>query len=249
MFNNNWLSYEMSNLSCLPHSFAKFGRLVRTALFGAILMMSGCNIFAPVDAQYPHPTLQSVKVDDDGSRSVRPTPHQVTVDDRVAQSDLIFVGEPVRIYFVDKEYKEVPYEDSVVETEDPQSHLRLRRALLEIKVNSVLWEASPKERKHVLFPLSPVAKEIGFFDRSSIYEELSTKYIGHKGIWFGHTLILAEYYEIPSDGGFSKKQTMRDAVELFHPKFWVARSHRVPNPMPLSDLEEVKGSIRMLKTK
>ncbi|HTE14360.1 MAG TPA: hypothetical protein VK642_04725 [Burkholderiales bacterium] len=179
---------------------------------------------------------------------LRGIPERVTVDDRVAKSDFIFIGEPVRIYFADKDYKEVPYSESIVLYASPQSGVRFRRALVEIKVDKALWDVSAKARQYVLLPLPPTAKEAAFSDKST-YEEHVTKYIGNKGIWFGRISTIEEYYESRPDGSGAERIKLSEPVELFLPDYWIAKSHRVPNPTPLSHLEEVTESIRKVKTK
>jgi hypothetical protein len=179
----------------------------------------------------------------------RTTPDTVTVDQQVAESSFIFIGEPVRIYFADHEYREVPYEQSYVVSELPPGAGggQVRRALLEIKVVRILWKSDARERPHVVRSLS-IRKEAREGWPSS-YEESVKKYLGRQGIWFGNFSIVKQYSERTPDGSGHTFKAIRVPVELFREKSWSARLHVVPNPMPIDHLDEVLDSIRRVRSK
>lgn len=179
----------------------------------------------------------------------RTTPDTVTVDQRVAESSFIFVGEPTRIYFADHEYKEVPYEQSYVVSELPPGAGggQARRALLEIKVVRVLWSNDARERGYVLRSLS--TRKESRDGRPSGYDENVAKYLGRQGIWFGSFSIVRQYSERTPDGSGHTFKAIRVPVELFRVKSWHARLHVVPNPMPIEHLDEVLDSVRRVRSK
>ena len=105
--------------------------------------------------------LGGVSKDVVGVRPVSEPPQFVTLDQRVAAADFIFVGEGRRLFFVDKQYKEVPYEQAAT------MH-KLKAAVIEVAVVKSLFPVAWTEGTVVLIPVATWKDSAG---RGGSYEK------------------------------------------------------------------------------
>jgi hypothetical protein len=145
----------------------------------------------------------------------------VELDKRVAESKFIFLGEGVRIYFLDRQYRETPY----IRAADDG---RMKSAVLVVKIVKPLQPAKGDLPAQILVPISTDRDIYG--DGRSHYDHLVARHVGKQGIWFGD-------FETRSSYGDPKApRPLEDPVTFF-------RSKSGTTPLPEKQLKEVVASI------
>jgi len=145
------------------------------------------------------------------------------LDRRIADSKHVFVGEGVRIYFVDRRYRETPYIRAAGDGS-------IKSAMVVVKVVKVLHPAAAENPGHVLVPLE-TSRDV-FGEGRSRYDREVERLVGKQGIWFGEIVVRKE----AGDG-----QPLEDPVTLLQ----AGDSKRRPtaSPLPMRYLKEVTNSI------
>src|SRR5687767_1334993 len=143
------------------------------------------------------------------------------LDKKVLDSKHVFVGEGVRIYFVDRRYRETPY----IRAEGGGA---VKSAVVVVKVTKLLHPAAAQNPGHVLVPIE-TSRDV-FGAGSSPYDREVERLVGKQGIWFGEIVVR-------KDAGDGKP--LEDPVTLLQ-----AGSRRpTASPLPIRYLKEVNDSI------
>ena len=146
----------------------------------------------------------------------------VEMDKRVAESKFIFLGEGVRIYFLDRQYRETPY----IRAADDG---KLKSAVLVVKVVKSLQAATGDIPVQILVPISTDRDVFG--EGRSHYDQQVARHVGKQGIWFGD-------FETRSSYGDPKApRPLENPVTFF-------RSKSGTTPLPEKQLKEVVASIK-----
>jgi hypothetical protein len=145
------------------------------------------------------------------------------LETRIADSKHVFVGEGVRIYFVDRRYRETPYIRAAGDGS-------IKSAMLVVKVVKVLHPAAAENPGHVLVPLE-TSRDV-FGEGRSRYDREVERLVGKQGIWFGEIVVRKE----AGDG-----KPLEDPVTLLE----AGDSKRRPtaSPLPMRYLKEVNDSL------
>ena len=144
-----------------------------------------------------------------------------TLDKRVADAKHVFVGEGVRIYFVDRRYRETPY----IRAEGSGA---VKSAVVVVKVTKVLHPGAGEIPGQVLVPIETSRDAFGA--GNSPYDREVERLVGKQGIWFGEIVVRKE----AGDG-----KLLEDPVTLLQ-----AGSRRpTASPLPIKYLKEVNDSI------
>ena len=145
------------------------------------------------------------------------------LEKRVADSKHVFVGEGVRIYFVDRRYRETPY----IRAEGSGA---IKSAVVVVKVTKLLHPGAAEIPGHVLVPIETSRDAFGA--GNSPYDREVERLVGKQGIWFGEIVVRKE----AGDG-----QPLEDPVTLLQ----AGDSKRRPtaSPLPMRYLKEVNDSI------
>ena len=154
------------------------------------------------------------------------------LDRRVGDAKTIFVGEAVRIYFVDRRFQEVPY---IRASGDGPN----RAAMILVKVARVLHPANAEISSRVLVPIETSKGDI-FSDHKSPYDEQVARYVGKQGIWFGDIVVR-------KDSGDEKigRKPLEDPLTFL--QAWDSKKRPVASAVPIAQLKEVEGSIKRVK--
>ena len=156
-------------------------------------------------------------------RKAEPALDASALDKRVLDSKHVFVGEGVRIYFVDRRYRETPY----IRAEGGGA---LKSAVVVVKVTKLLQPGAAENPGHVLVPIE-TSRDV-FGAGSSPYDREVERLVGKQGIWFGEIVVR-------KDAGDGKQ--LEDPVTLLQ----AADAKRRPaaTPLPIKYLKEVNDSI------
>lgn len=150
-------------------------------------------------------------------------PAAPTIDKKVADSRTIFIGEGVRIYFVDRKLREVPY----IRAAGAGAN---RTAMVVVKVVKVLHGAdSPGQ---VLVPIETNRDAFGI--GRSPYDGQVERHVGKQGIWFGDLAVHGD----PGDE--------RAPMTVLQSRTGEARAPAA-NPLPVKFLKEVTESIARVR--
>jgi hypothetical protein len=182
-----------------------------TIAFAIVLAVSVC-----LPAPAAEPAAKSRK-------KAEPAFDASALDRRIADSKHVFVGEGVRIYFVDRRYRETPYIRAAGEG-------AIKSAMLIVKVVKVLHPAGAENPGYVLVPIE-TSRDV-FGEGSSRYDREVDRLVGKQGIWFGEIVLRKE----AGDG-----QPLEDPVTLLV----AGDSKRRPaaSPLPMRYLKEVNDGI------
>ena len=146
-----------------------------------------------------------------------------TVDKRVADSKHVFVGEGVRIYFVDRRYRETPY----IRAEGSGA---VKSAVVVVKVTKLLHPAAAQNPGHVLVPIE-TSRDV-FGAGSSPYDREVERLVGKQGIWFGEIVVRSD----AEDG-----KPFEDPVTLL--RAGDAKRKVAATPLHIKYLKDVNDSI------
>lgn len=155
------------------------------------------------------------------------------MDRRVADSATIFVGEGMRVYFVDRQYREVPYVRAAGEGTN-------KSALVVVKVVKVLHPPGAGGPDRVLVPIETTRDVFG--EGRSPYDEQVERHVGKQGIWFGEIVVRKDY----GDDRTGRKP-LEEPVTLLQSGSGDAKRKPVANSLPMKHLKEVVDSIGRVK--
>jgi hypothetical protein len=180
---------------------------------------------SPAWASEPEPKKKAAK-------KARAPVESPALDRRVGDAKTIFVGEAVRIYFVDRRYQEVPYIRAAGEGPN-------RSAMILVKVAKVLHPANADISSRILVPIETNKGDI-FSDHRSPYDEQVARYVGKQGIWFGDIVVR-------TDSGDDKigRKPLEDPLTFL--QAWDSKKRPVASALPIAQLKEVEGSIKRVK--
>lgn len=190
-----------------------------------ILIVAAALMVAPAMASEP------AKKPAKKTKSVAPV-DPASLDKRVADAKVVFVGEATRIYFVDRRYQEVPY----IRAEGEGA---TRSAMVAVKVVKVLRSANTNVPERVLVPIE-TTKDI-FGEGKSPYDTLVEQRVGKQGVWFGEIVVRRDYGDDKSG-----RRQLEEPVTLLQsgdPKRRTAVS-----PLPIEQLKDVEAAIARVKS-
>jgi hypothetical protein len=143
------------------------------------------------------------------------------LEKRITDSKHVFVGEGVRIYFVDRRYRETPY----IRAEGSGA---IKSAVVVVKVTKLLHPGAGENPGQVLVPIETSRDAFGA--GNSPYDREVERLVGKQNIWFGEIVVR-------KDAGDGKP--LEDPVTLLQ-----AGSRRpTASPLPIRYLKEVNDSI------
>jgi ribosomal protein L12E/L44/L45/RPP1/RPP2 len=145
----------------------------------------------------------------------------VDLDQRVAESKFIFLGEGVRIYFLDRQYRETPY----IRAADDG---KLKSAVLVVKVVKPLQPVKGDLPAQILVPISTDRDVFG--EGRSHYDHQVARLVGKQGIWFGDFVTHNSY------GDAKAPRPLENPVTFF-------KSKSGTTPLPEKQLKEVVANI------
>jgi hypothetical protein len=145
------------------------------------------------------------------------------LEKKVADSKHVFVGEGVRIYFVDRRYRETPY----IRAEGGGA---VKSAVVVVKVTKLLHPGAAENPGHVLVPIE-TSRDV-FGAGSSPYDREVERLVGKQGIWFGEIVVRKDDHE---------RKQLEEPVTLLQ----AADAGRRPaaTPLPIKYLKDVNDSI------
>ncbi len=148
------------------------------------------------------------------------------MDRRIADSKHVFVGEGVRIYFVDRRYRETPY----IRAEGGGA---VKSAMVVVKVVKVLHPAAEAEYPaHVLVPIE-TSRDV-FGEGRSPYDREVERLVGKQGIWFGEIVVRKEAGD---------RKPLEDPITLLQTGPADTRRRPAASPLHIKYLKEVNDSI------
>jgi hypothetical protein len=145
------------------------------------------------------------------------------LDRRIVDSKHVFVGEGVRIYFVDRRYRETPYIRAAGDG-------AIKSAMLVVKVVKVLHPAAAENPGHVLVPIE-TSRDV-FGEGRSRYDREVERLVGKQGIWFGEIVVRTE----AGDG-----KPLEDPVTLL--QGGDSKPRPTATPLPMRYLKQVNDSL------
>jgi len=106
------------------------------------------------------------------------------LDQRVAEAPMIFVGEGVRVHFIDYQYRERPYIQAAGEGAN-------KSAVVVVKVVKVLHPPNAAAPERVLVPIETNRDVFG--EGRSPYDEQVERHVRKQEIWFGEIVVRKDY--------------------------------------------------------
>ena len=145
-------------------------------------------------------------------------PEFVTMDQKLAASDQVFVGTGRRIYFLDGSGRETSAGDG-------------RQAILEVGVEQELNAPNAQRASGVAKFL--LEAPVGAGAKPPTYDELVARHIGKKGIYFARR-------QLPPGGAAGQIAAQPMLLSLVNTP---ARRGPVDNPLPISELQTVMNAM------
>ena len=156
----------------------------------------------------------------------------VTMDEKVAMANHIFIGTARRIYFVDHLFKEISYEQAA---RMPQS--LTRSAILEIDVDRTLYEQKNLRPRTALM-FASISKE-PFGDQLSSYVQLEAKFVDKPGLFFSQVQTDKIRVDVPNEPSKVVGEiTLHRFIESY------AVDGPKANPLSLSYLQDTVAAIQ-----
>jgi hypothetical protein len=146
------------------------------------------------------------------------------LDKRIGESKHVFIGEGVRIYFVDRRYRETPYIRAAGDG-------AVKQAMVVVKVVKLLQPAGAEVPVQVLVPIE-TSRDV-FREERSRYDQEVERLVGKQGIWFGEIVV--------------RKDLGEDPVTLLMTTPANAKRRPAASPLSISHLKQVTASIERLK--
>lgn len=193
-------------------------RSVLGAGFGALTLYGFTPFCSAQPPLSPSPGMQ-----------LPPIPKLITMDEKVAAVNHVFIGTGKRIYFIDRLYKEVPYDEAY----DPTGG-HSKSAILEISIDRPLY---PSRRTGESAKVFVITSLITRGEQSSEYDALTTTYIGRPGIYFTQAYI-GSILDLKKEGA-----PLVGTIPLHRLINARALSGPVENPLPLSQIHEVMRAV------
>jgi hypothetical protein len=137
----------------------------------------------------------------------------------------------VRIYFVNRQYRETPYIRAAGEGAD-------RSAMVVVKVVKVLHPPGGSVPDKVLVPIETSRNVLG--DGRSPYDVEVERHVGKQGIWFGEIVVRTDYGDDKSG-----RRPLEEPITLL--QSWDAKRKPAVNSLPIKQLKEVTDSISRVK--
>ena len=169
---------------------------------------------------------------DAGSKSGRkaaPALDAAALDKRISDARHVFVGEAVRIYFVDRSYRETPYIRAAGDGS-------VKSAMVVVKVVKPLHPAGAELPGQVLVPIE--TSRDAFSEGRSRYDREVDRLVGKQGIWFG---------EIVTRKDGNNRKALEDPVTLLMTGPADAKRRPAATPLSINHLKQVTESIERLK--
>jgi hypothetical protein len=158
-------------------------------------------------------------------------PDTAAIDRRVTDAKAIFIGEGTRIYFVDRQFREVPYIRAVGDGAN-------KSAMVAVKVVKVLHPARGGVPERVLVPIETSRDAYG--QGHSPYDEQVQRHVGKQFIWFGEVVVRQDY----GDDKSGRKQ-LEEPVTLLQPRD--PKRSLVADSLPIGQLKQVTDSIARVR--
>jgi hypothetical protein len=158
-------------------------------------------------------------------------PDTAAIDRRVTDAKAIFIGEGTRIYFVDRQFREVPYIRAVGDGAN-------KTAMVAVKVVKVLHPARGGVPERVLVPIETSRDAYG--QGRSPYDEQVARHVGKQVIWFGEVVVRQDY----GDDKSGRKQ-LEEPVTLLQPRD--PKRSPVADSLPIGQLRQVTDSIARVR--
>lgn len=156
----------------------------------------------------------------------------VSLEERVAQSRAIFVGEPMRIYFVNYQYREIAYIRSA-------GYGTARNAMMVVKVQKVLHAPPGDFPSQVLVPVYTTRDVFG--EGPSPYDRMVQRYVGKPAIWMGEVVTIRHY------GNEKNPRPLEDPVVTFQARAPDGDRRVFPAPYDIKRLNEVSDAVARIK--
>lgn len=192
-----------------------------------VLLLVGAIAFASESALASEPAKKPAKP----AKSATPVDPSL-LDKRVAESKTIFVGEGVRVYFVDRQYRETPYIRAAGDGAD-------RSAMIVVKIVKVLHSHGASVPEKIMIPIETSRNVLG--EGRSPYDEQVARHIGKQGIWFGEIVVRKDY------GEGAGRKPLEDPVTVLQVGSGDAKRKLAVNSLAIKDLKEVVESINRIK--
>ena len=158
-------------------------------------------------------------------------PEFVTMDQKLAASDQVFVGIGRRIYLLDRSGREIALDTASREANAGDG----RQAILEVAVEQELNAPNSQRASGVAKFLLEAPAGIGA--KPVTYEELAARHIGKKGIYFARR-------QLPPAGESGGAAGARAALPMLLSLVNTpARRGPVDNPLPISELQTVMNAM------
>jgi hypothetical protein len=158
-------------------------------------------------------------------------PEFVTMDQKLAASDQVFVGVGRRIYLLDRSGREIALDAAGREASAGDG----RQAILEVAVEQELNAPNSQRASGVAKFLLEAPAGIGA--KPVTYDELAARHIGKKGIYFARR-------QLPpaseSGGAGGARAALPMLLSLVNTP---ARRGPVDNPLPISELQTVMNAM------
>jgi len=154
-----------------------------------------------------------------------------SLDKRVADAPTIFVGEGMRIYFVDRQYRETPYIRAAGEGAD-------RSAMVVVKVVKVLHPPGASVPEKIFVPIETSRNVLGA--GRSPYDEQVERHVRKQNIWFGEIVVRKEY------GEGAGRKPLEEPIAML--QSWDAKRRPVVNSLPIAHLKDVEAAVARVKS-
>lgn len=182
-------------------------------------------------------TLSAVAQVSGGASSAAPglvaslVPEFVTMDQKLAASDQVFVGVGRRIYLVDAGGREIAFDARSRAAPAGEG----RQAILEVAVEQELNAPNGQRASGVAKFLLEAPSGVGA--QPPTYDELADRFIGRKGIYFARR-------QLPAAGQAGAAGGARAALPMLLALVNTpARRGPVDNPLPITELETVRNAL------
>jgi hypothetical protein len=157
-------------------------------------------------------------------KKVEPGFDTAALDKRIADAKHVFIGEGVRIYFVDRRYRETPYIRAAGDG-------AVKSAMVVVKVVKLLQPAGTEVPAQVLVP-TETSRDV-YREERSRYDQEVERLVGKQGIWLGEIVV--------------RKDLGEDPVALLETGPAGAKRRPAARPLPMNRLKQVTAAIERLK--
>ena len=191
------------------------GRYYTTAVFfsGVLALLAECALASESKARKkPEPSLDTA-----------------ALDKRITGAKHVFIGEGVRIYFVDRRYRETPYIRAAGDG-------AVKQAMVVVKVVKLLQPAGVEVPAQVLVPIE-TSRDV-YREERSRYDQEVERLVGKQGIWFG---------EIVTRKEGDDRKPLEEPVTVLQAVSADGKRRPVATPLSINHLKQVVAGIERLK--